>query len=256
MLTWTAPSLLGLGLLLAGSAAQAQQTRAVPAGSSPAASAATTPSGITLSYFKEAERPSAPVERTSAQVLPVPVPLPRGTPPIIAPDDFENPVPGGLKDGGPNQVVRLESEANFNRRLVQKVRQKQTVSGIPERAAFPEEPVITTKKYAARTFPGHLLLVEPAYVCYGPLLFQEKNAERYGWDLGIIQPPLQAGIFFADVVTLPYHLTTSLLRGPNCSAGQCLPGDPVPYMLYPPNLSLAGGVVEAGVIVGLCAVFP
>jgi hypothetical protein len=233
-----------LGVLLVGSSARAQQPRA------------TTPSADTLSYFKEAERPPAPVERTAAQVLPVPIPYPRGAGVTAAPDDFENPIPLGLKDGGPNQVVRFESEANFKRRLAQRERQKSSPTGIPERAAFPDEPVVSTKAYAARKFPDHLLLVEPAYVCYGPLWFQEKNAERYGWDLGIIQPPLQAGIFFADVLTLPYHMGASLCHGPECSAGQCLPGDPVPYRLYPPGLSFSGGILEAGAIVGACAVFP
>jgi hypothetical protein len=255
MLTWTAPSLLGLGLLLAGNAARAQQPRAAVADTSPAA-AATTTSGITLSYFKEAEHLPVPVKRTSAQVLPVlPPPYPRGAA-TAAPDDFENPIPLGLKDGGPNQVVRFESEANLQRRLKQRERQKSSPAGVPERAVFPEEPVISTKAYTARTFPGHLLLVEPAYVCYGPLWFQERNAERYGWDLGIVQPPLQAGIFFADLLTLPYHMGASLFHGPECSAGQCLPGDPVPYRLYPPGLSLSGGILEAGAIVGALAVFP
>jgi hypothetical protein len=215
---------------------------------------ASAPAARTLSYYKEADPPPS-VQRTSAQ-FPAPVPLPRPAPSTTPAGDFANPIPLGLKEGGPNQVVRVESEANFKRRLSQQVRQKTSATGIPDRAVFPEEPVVSTKAYVARLFPEQSLLVEPNYVCYGPLWFQERNAERFGWDLGIMQPPLQAGIFFADVVTLPYHMGANLCHGPECSAGQCLPGDPVPYRLYPPNLSLAGSVLEVGAIAGAFAVFP
>jgi hypothetical protein len=267
-LTWTTVNLFGLGLLLTGGAVQAQQPptpptnpygtwrpaeAAAPAvatvrGAVPAVPAAA-PSPTILSYYKEAEPPPAPVQRTSAQF---PSAYPSGSGASATADDFENPIPVGLKEGGPNQVVRFESEANFKRRLIQKERQKPSPTG----TTFPDEPVISTMAYVERGFPGHTLLVEPNYVSYGPLWFQERNAERYGWDLGILQPPLQAGIFFADVVMLPYHLGASLCHGPECSAGQCLPGDPVPYRLYPPNLSLAGGVLEVGAIAGALAVFP
>jgi hypothetical protein len=35
-----------------------------------------------------------------------------------------------------------------------------------------------------------------------------------------------------------------------------LPGDPVPLLIYPPELSLTGTVMEAGTIVALFAIFP
>ena len=38
--------------------------------------------------------------------------------------------------------------------------------------------------------------------------------------------------------------------------GKCLPGDPVPYLLYPTELSLTGGLTEAGVIVALFYLIP
>jgi hypothetical protein len=247
-----------IGLMLAGEAVQAQQS-AVPANPSiwrsssavAAPSKASAPDPIILSYYKEPEPPPA-------QPKPAPPggPYPRAKDASASLDDTENPIPLGLGEGGPNEVVRLESEANFRRRLTQKNRQKSD-SGA-ERTTFPEEPVVSTTivRSVARAVPGHMLLVEPAYVCHGPLWFEERNAERYGWDLGIIQPPIQAGIFFADVLTLPYHMGVNLTRGPECSAGQCLPGDPVPYLLYPPQLSFSGGVLQAGAVVGMIAAFP
>jgi hypothetical protein len=154
-------------------------------------------------------------------------------------------------------VVRLESEANFDRRITQKVRQTPgTQTGLPDRAIFPEEPVVSREKYVPRPFPPASLLVEPNYVCYGRLYFEERNSERYGWDLGMVQPLVSSGVFFFDVATLPYHWGANLCKGPACSAGQCLPGDPVPYLLYPPNLSVTGAVIETGAIAGLLAIFP
>ena len=98
--------------------------------------------------------------------------------------------------------------------------------------------------------------VEPNYVCYGRLLFEAKNFDRYGWDLGLVTPVVSAGMFYFDVATLPYHLFTDPCRHCECSAGYCLPGDPVPYLIYPPHWSLTGAMFEAGTIVALYAIFP
>src|SRR5262249_34041205 len=98
--------------------------------------------------------------------------------------------------------------------------------------------------------------VEPNYVCYDRMYFEERNSERFGWDLGIIQPLVSAGIFFFDVAALPYHVGTDPCRKYECSAGYCLPGDPVPYLLCPPRLSLTGAVLEAGAVVSLVGIFP
>ena len=95
---------------------------------------------------------------------------------------------------------------------------------------------------------------EPAYVCFKRLLFEEKNAERYGWDLGVIHPFVSTAAFYWDVATLPYHLFTAPCRKFECSAGYCLPGDPVPYLLYPPEWSLTGLTAEALAVYSLALV--
>jgi hypothetical protein len=157
-----------------------------------------------------------------------------------------------LEPPGPERLFRLESEQTLQERMRQEARQRPTL----ERINFPEEPVLSTQAYAARPFPPAQELVEPNYVCYRRLHFEDKNSERYGWDLGFIQPFVSAGIFYWDVVTLPYHMGTDPCRKFECSAGYCLPGDAVPYMLYPPELNLTGIAAEAGTIVALFAIFP
>src|SRR5262249_7751821 len=153
-----------------------------------------------------------------------------------APDEFQDPIPLGLKDGWPNPVTRVESEANFNRRYAQKVREKPPTadSAIGQRAIFPKEPLVSREPYSRRLLAPMTTFVQPTCVCHGPPLFEQRNMAGGGWALGIIQPFVSGGVFVADALTLPYHLGASVCRWPDCSAGKCLPGDPTPFLLYPP----------------------
>jgi hypothetical protein len=248
--------------LLAGGAARAQQTspnanwkRSDP---NPAARSTPPQAPSILTYYKEPELPGAEVQPVGAQTL-APLQGMRPGDTGYSSDDFQDPIPLGLKEGGPNPVIRVESEANFNRRYAQKVRQspgKEAPTPYPQRAIFPQEPVVSRQPYLPRPFPPRTTLVEPNYVCHGPLLFEQRNMERGGWDLGIIQPVVSGGVFVADALTLPYHLGAAVCNWPDCSAGKCLPGDPTPFLLYPPPLSLTGAVAEVGVGAALFAAFP
>jgi hypothetical protein len=153
---------------------------------------------------------------------------------------------------GPERLFQLEPESGFQARLQNEWRD----NGHKDRLTFPEEPVLATTAYAGRSWPEYGLPVEPYFVAHKRLLFQQINAERYGWDLGIIDPPLEAGIFFADVALLPYHAFTDPFRCASTGAGYCLPGDPVPYLLYPPEKSLTGALAEAGAVGAVLAIFP
>ncbi len=150
------------------------------------------------------------------------------------------------------RLIRLESEDALRERMRQEKRDR----GTGERSVFPEDRPITEDRFASRKFPNQKLVAEPNYVCYRRLFFEEKNAERYGWDVGGLQPFLSAGAFFSDFVTLPYHMASGSGRCCETGAGECLPGDPVPYLLYPPGLSAKGALAEAGAILGLVAIFP
>ena len=90
------------------------------------------------------------------------------------------------------------------------------------------------------------------------LLFEEKNAERAGWDLGPMQTLLSAAYFYRDVLSLPHNLASGCVTGFwSTSAGKCLPGSPSPYYVYPLGLTLTGSAVEgAAVTGGLFLFFP
>src|SRR5262249_19044301 len=138
-LTWTAASLLGIGLFIAGGAAYAQQSSSslapygklrqsgsefaplppVPTPSSlPNVTTPATPSdsstGNTLTFHKDAGAPAEPIKRTSAQITPRPAETPARQSSSYGADDLQTPIPLGLREGGPNPVVRLESEENFD----------------------------------------------------------------------------------------------------------------------------------------------
>jgi hypothetical protein len=183
-----------------------------------------------------------------------PAPSPGGASPAVSgrPGEEATEYPIELEPPGPQVLFRLDSEAAMQERIRQKARERTPV----ERVEFPSEPVVGTGPFVQRSFVESKMLVEPNYVCYGRLYFEEVNSERYGWDLGPIQPFVSAGVFFKDVAFLPYHAFSDPFRCYDCGSGYCLPGDPVPYMIYPPGLSVTGALAEAGVVSAMFAIFP
>ncbi|MEY4612200.1 MAG: hypothetical protein RL179_173 [Planctomycetota bacterium] len=161
-----------------------------------------------------------------------------------------------LDPPGAERLFRLESEDSLRERMGQ---EKKSVDQL-ERLVFPSDVVLSTKKYdyqwRNRNWARHDRKVEPFYLTYDRLFFHEINSERYGWDLGAVQPFVSTLTFFYDFVTLPYHMATDPFRRYDSSSGYCLPGDPVPYMWYPPNVSVTGTVSELLTIALLVAVFP
>jgi len=213
------------------------------------------------------ERPpqQAPVARAS---VPQPRPMPAALPPSadvqpaalqqrnldLGPVPFVEPsldytIP--LTPPGPERLFRMETEQDLKERMRQEAHNR----GERDPLVFPDEPVLTTEPYAGRNWPERKLLVEPDYVCYNRLLYEQLNLERYGWDIGPLQVPLAVAKFYLDTLFLPYNQWTDPCRS-ETSAGYCLPGDSVPFLLYPPEWSLTGAIAEAGVGVALFAMFP
>jgi hypothetical protein len=146
---------------------------------------------------------------------------------------------------------RLESESSLQQRIIALNRDK----GKPK-PIFPEYPPVTNEKYFGRQWPQLVELAVPNYVNYNRLYFEQKNFERYGWDFGVLAPVVETLIFGGDVAMLPYNMFTDAFRRYECSAGYCLPGDPVPFLLYPPELSVTGATAELATIFALIAFFP
>jgi hypothetical protein len=136
-------------------------------------------------------------------------------------------------------------------------------------AALGENPLGLRYKFVSPTYPPApppgvverpweplAEVVEPAYLCYGRLYFEQINQERYGWDLGCLQPLISAGIFYFDLAALPYNAATDPLRRYECNTGYALPGDPMPLLLYLPKPSLTGVLAEGAAVGLMLVIFP
>ncbi|MGL4423933.1 MAG: hypothetical protein ACRCZF_24985, partial [Gemmataceae bacterium] len=104
--------------------------------------------------------------------------------------------------------------------------------------------------------PSHIKL-EPNYIVHRRLYFEEKNSERYGWDIGPAQPVFSAVYFYKDVLFWPHNLASGLWKERyDTDAGKCLAGSPVPYYMYPPGFTVSGTVTEAVILTGAAIILP
>lgn len=156
-----------------------------------------------------------------------------------------------LDPPGSELLFRLESEEQLRARIRQEFRDR------PEQTAeFPPQTVLSEVAFQGRAFPPSQALREPNYVAYGRLHFQDLNHERYGWDYGWFQPLISAGRFVKDCAILPHSVMSRPRWRFESSAGYCYPGDPVPYLIYPPEITATGLMGQAGVIIAGYAILP
>ena len=104
--------------------------------------------------------------------------------------------------------------------------------------------------------PPRQTLLEPGFVVHRKLLFEEKNSERYGWSLGMAQPLVSAAYFYKDLLLWPTHMASNFRERYSTNAGKFLPGSPVPYYLYPPEVTLFGLSVGTAAILGVVFLLP
>jgi len=143
------------------------------------------------------------------------------------PEDLELNFPIQLTPPSPERLFRFESEQKLRDRIRQELKDVRKVE-------FPPSDEITlSSQRTPRIWPFLVATSEPNTFCYKRPWFEQKNFERYGWDLGILQPFVSTGVFYTDLALLPLHWMTDPLRCQECSAGECLPGDRVPLLWIP-----------------------
>jgi hypothetical protein len=174
-----------------------------------------------------------------------------------------------------SNVFRMQSDSAFKKRVTSELIEIERKKPRTEGAKF--DPVQTTKTYSnfpkidplapegavyqpktiTQNYQPMQARIEPGYVVHRRLYFEEKNSERYGWEVGFFQPALSGLAFYKDVLLYPAHFGSNLFERYDTSAGKCLPGSPVPYYLYPEEIDLFGATFGAATIVGAAfAVFP
>jgi hypothetical protein len=196
-----------------------------------------------------------------------PQPPDQGLPEVLTNPNYVVPDPFGLL--ARENVFRLEGDDELRRRIMRELyeeeverRKKDPTQKVNEENYRPPVPrkvgvEIPYQTKAVRLgYPSMQTLLEPGYIVHRRLLFEEQNAERYGWDAGIVQPFLSTAYFYKDVLLWPSKLASQPFERYTTNAGKCLPGDPVPYFLYPPEIGLFGGSVGAAAIIGTVFLFP
>jgi hypothetical protein len=156
---------------------------------------------------------------------------------------------------GRNVIFQMYTDPALEKIIVDFVANENKID--PAKIPFP--PVVNRVAppgavYTPKTvnYPPGKVFYEPSYVVHRRLHFEEKNAERYGWDFGIVQPVISTLYFYKDTLLWPNSLGTGLVTGFwDTSAGKCLPGSPVPYLLYPPNITMTGMLFEGGLLTGI-----
>lgn len=132
-----------------------------------------------------------------------------------------------LQPPGPQRLFRLESEVE----LFDRIRTERRSIRLPMQLP-PIDDRTPTRVPTQRLWSTLTAVAEPGYLCYRRHSFEQRNFERYGWDLGVLTPPISAARFYADVLLLPVYWTLDPCRWYECSSGMCLPGDPTPLMWY------------------------
>ena len=165
-----------------------------------------------------------------------------------------------------SDVFAFPNDPQLEKAVLDRLRKDEKEAGRDPFAKYKPEltfpsmpPVGGNVPYQPKTisYPPMRVNHEPLYVVHRRLHFEEKNAERYGWDLGIIQPLVSAAYFYKDVLLWPNSLASGVAYGFwDTNVGKCLPGSPTPYMLYPPGLTITGTVVEGLFVTGVAFAIP
>jgi hypothetical protein len=152
-------------------------------------------------------------------------------------------------------VFRRRNDVELEKAIVEQIRKDLGFNLKDTSLAFPKgEKIGGDVAYVPKTmnYPPRQAVMQPLYVVHRRLLFEELNSDRYGWDLGFIQPIVSMAYFYKDVLLLTNNMVSGVAYGfYDTNAGKCSPGTPVPYQLYPPGLTITGTATETAVITGL-----
>jgi hypothetical protein len=157
----------------------------------------------------------------------------------------------GLEPPSREELFRLESETSYLQRhqMRKRIQQRNPEYGMPS-----DRPI--TGVLSPRTFAPSEAIVFPSYVVYHPLYFQQINAERYGWELGVFQPLVSTAQFYGDVLLLPYKTATNPPWTCDANVGYNIPGNPEPLRFLTVPFSWRGVAAQAGAAVAGAAIFP
>ncbi len=115
----------------------------------------------------------------------------------------------------------------------------------------PLEFVLSDEVMKERQWRPMTLTWKASELCNKPLYFEEAQLERYGHTFNpYFQPVVSGAHFFLNIAVLPYKMGIHPIHECRYDLGYYRPGSCAPWMVPPVPLSVRGGLIEAGVILG------
>ncbi len=127
----------------------------------------------------------------------------------------------------------------------------------PKPGLFPESCPLPDEVYYREAPTPITFTWKASALCHKPAYFEDVQLERYGHTCcPILQPAVSYGRFLGTILILPYLMGVNPPNECIYDLGYYRPGNCAPYMLEPLPISLRGGLMQAGVVVGGVALIP
>jgi len=115
----------------------------------------------------------------------------------------------------------------------------------------PTECTLGDDQYVPRAWDLVTFTWKASALCHKPLYFEETGLERYGHTMGPLMEPVHSGAhFFKNVALLPYKMGINPPHECQYALGYYRPGSCAPWLVPPIPISLRGGLLQAGVVLG------
>ncbi len=169
-----------------------------------------------------------------------------------------------------NQVVATGTLAGYENGRVLVRDDRGAIQRLPYRELSDEDlcyfanlwriPTVCTlgqEEFAGRAATPSTFTWKASAVCHKPLYFEETQLERYGHTTGpVLQPVLSGAHFFANIAVLPYRMGINPPTECRYPLGYYRPGSCAPWLVPPVPLSVRGGLMQAGAVVGGVYIIP
>ncbi len=128
---------------------------------------------------------------------------------------------------------------------------------VPKPGLFPERCPLPTDDYVRKAPTPIEFTWKASSLCYKPLYFEDVQLERHGHYCHPLLVPFTARArFLLTIPVLPYLMGVYPPNECIYDLGHYRPGDCAPNILNPIPISLRGGLMQAGAVVGAAAIIP
>ena len=128
---------------------------------------------------------------------------------------------------------------------------------VPKPGLFPERCPLPTDDYVRKAPTPIEFTWKASSLCYKPLYFEDVQLERHGHYCHPLLVPFTARArFLLTIPVLPYLMGVYPPNECIYDLGHYRPGDCAPNILNPIPISLRGGLIQAGAVVGAAAIIP